>query len=244
MIAIVLLTCDRPKEREEYAFKTLDALKNLSAAGDDLWMHIADDGSDPEFREEMVRRAREQYGDRTSVSNSEERGYGGNYNLASQAVHQAADLVLPLEDDWELLRPFDLAPIATALRAGVFRCVRMAYIGYTEELRGTFIWSGGVHWLALDPASPERHVFSGGPRLETVAFERDVGLWPENLNQGQTEMDVASRAEARTGVAWPVELIKPTGDLFAHIGTAKAGEDEPGARGSASSMQGEEASND
>jgi hypothetical protein len=239
VIAIVLLTCDRPKERTEYAFKTLDALKNLSASGEDFWMHVADDGSDSSFREEIVARAREQYGDHTSVSNSEGRGYGGSYNLALQDAHRVADLVLPLEDDWELVRPFDLAPIAAALRADAFRCCRLAYIGFTSELRGTVIWSENLHWLAFDPASPERHVFAGGPRLETVAFERDIGIWPENLQQGKTEMEVASRAEARAGVVWPMDLVKPSGDLFVHIGAAKAGEEEAAA-GSAASMQSEE----
>ena len=238
-IAIVLLTCDRPKERTEYAFKTLDALKNLSAIGDELWLHVADDGSDPAFREEIMVHAREQYGDRTSISNSEGRGYGGSYNLSMQDAHRVADLVLPLEDDWELTRPFDLAPIAAALRADAFRCCRLGYIGFTSELRGTLIWNENLHWLAFDPFSPERHVFAGGPRLETVAFERDIGIWPENLQQGKTEMEVASRAEARAGVVWPVDLVKPSGDLFVHIGAAKAG-DEKEAAGSAAPMQAEE----
>jgi len=239
VIAIVLLTCDRPKERTEYAFKTLEALTNLSASDDEFWMHIADDGSDPAFREEIVARAREQYGDRTSVSNSGGRGYGGNYNLALQDAHRVADLVLPLEDDWELVRPFDLAPIAAALRADAFRCCRLGYIGFTAELRGTVVWHENLHWLAFDPSSPERHVFAGGPRLETVSFERDIGIWPENLQQGKTEMEVASRAEARAGVVWPMDLVKPSGDLFVHIGAAKAGGEEEAA-GSTAPMQGEE----
>ena len=90
--------------------------------------------------------------------------------------------------------------------------------------------------MALDPSSPERHVFTGGPRLETVTFERDIGIWPENLQQGKTEMEVASRAEARAGVVWPMDLVKPNGDLFVHIGAAKAGDEEE-AVGSAAPMQ-------
>ncbi len=141
----MLLTCGRPNEREEYAFKTLDALKNLSATGDELWLHVADDGSDPEFREALMARARAQFGDRTSISNSEGRGYGGSYNLSMQDAHRVADLVLPLEDDWELSRPFDLAPIAAALRADVFRCCRLVA-------------------LARPVYMPERHHGGGGQR--------------------------------------------------------------------------------
>ena len=77
----------------------------------------------------------------------------------------------------------------------------------------------GLWWLALDPDSPEPHVFAGHPRLELAEWERYVGPWPEGLAAGPTEFEVAHRREARMGVAWPIDLIKPTGDAFVHIGT-------------------------
>lgn len=223
MIAIILLTCDRPKERCDYARTVLRSLKNL-VTDEEIWLHIADDGSDPAYRDEMIAAAREMYGARSSITDAQGSGYGANYNVATQVVHDidGVDLILPLEDDWELTRPLDLAPIAAVLRDGVFGCVRMGYIGFTQELRATFVSHGGHHWLALDPESAEPHVFAGGPRLETVAWERTVGPWDEHLSAGETEFNIAHRPEARVAIGWPVDLIKPQGDAFVHVGALKA----------------------
>jgi len=221
MIAIALLTCDRPPERKQYARRCLASLRNLRA-DEPLWLHIADDGSDPAWREELMEKAGEICGERVSLTDAGGSGYGGSYNLATQALHQTADLILPLEDDWELVRELDLDPIAGVLRDGLFGCVRMGYIGFTQELRAKFLSGRGLLWLALDPASDEPHVFAGGPRLETAEYERAVGPWLEHEPAGVTEFEVAHRPAARIGVAWPVDLIHPSGGTFAHIGSEQA----------------------
>lgn len=224
MIAVVLFTCDRPKERTKYARQTLQALSNLRAS-EPFHLHIADDGSDVYERLKLVDQAEggmEGTFAAVTVSNSAGRGYGASYNLAMQTVHEKADLVLPLEDDWALTREFNLDPFAEALRFGMFGCIRMGYVGWTQPLIAKFVGHAGLTYLAFDPDSPEPHVFAGGPRLETTEFEKEVGPWPENLDAGTTEFEVAHRREARIGVAWPVDLIYPRGDLFAHIGSEKA----------------------
>lgn len=233
VIAIILLTCDRPKERCDYARMALRSLEKL-VTDEEIWLHIADDGSSPAYRNEMIAAARAMYGARVSITNAKGSGYGANYNVATQVVHgiDGVDLILPLEDDWELIRPLDLAPFASVLRAGVFGCVRMGYIGFTQELRASFVSHAGYHWLALDPESAEPHVFAGGPRLETVAWERNVGPWDEHLPAGVTEFNVAHRPQARVGIGWPVGLIKPQGDAFVHVGALKAD-----MAGSAAAMQ-------
>lgn len=230
MIAIVLFTHAIPAERATYAHRCFNSLKHLyTSNGDDaFWLHIADDGSPQEFRDEMIDKARNAYGKNTSISNSEGKGYGASYNIASQLTHQIANIILPLEDDWEVVREFNLDPFVEVLRAGHFDCIRMGYIGYTDTLKGTFKYYENRHFLALDPDSPEKHVFAGGPRLETVRFQKSVGLWPEGLNAGQTELEVAGQLEARKKVAWPISDIKPAGDLFVHIGALKAETGDPG----------------
>lgn len=191
-------------------------------------MHIADDGSPNGYVKELseicVASSRVAH---WSFSNSEHRGYGANYNLAMQTVHPLSHdpqkgYVLPLEDDWELCRPLDITPIMATLSQGMFGCVRMGYVGYTQPLRCRFVKHGGMHWLEFDPNSEEPHVFAGHPRLETVAWERTVGPWPEGLNPGETEFTVAHTLAARQGVAWPLSLIDVAGDAFAHIGTIRS----------------------
>lgn len=222
MIAIVLLTCDRPQSRREYAKRTLRSLKKLRAS-EPIHLHIAHDGSAIEHHSEMLGIGVEIFSEeRVTTSDAHGAGYGGSYNLAQVTVHQIADLVLPVEDDWELQSEFDVDPLADALRFGIFGCIRMGYIGWTQDLKAKFVGYGGLTWLALDPESAEPHVFAGHPRLETAEYEKEVGPWLENLDAGSTEFDVAHRVESRFGVAWPVDLIPPRGGLWAHIGSEKA----------------------
>lgn len=219
MLAIVLLTYNRL----DYAMITLGStLKNLKT-NEPIHVHIASDGDDDTYVLTLRAQA-ESYGVNVTTSNVNRLGYGANYNAATQVVHNLAgcEYVLPLEDDWELTKPFDVDPIIDILSSRVFGCVRMGYVGYTQELKATFVSYNGLHWLALDANSPEPHVFAGHPRIETVAWERAVGPWEEGLQPGQTEWNVAKREQARQQVAWPISLIPPEGNVFAHIGARRS----------------------
>lgn len=214
MLTIMFLTANRM----QYAKPSLEStLQNLKHNGQ-LSVHIADDGSPDGYVDELVSIAR-QHVDLVTTSNSMRRGYGANYNLATQTIHQleGAKYVLPLEDDWKLGREFDTAPIIQALDLGLFGCVRLGYIGITKPLYAEFMVSHGYHWLRLCSDSLDHHVFSGHPRIETVEWEKEQGLWPEGMNPGATEFDISYRI--REGIGWPIELVKPSGDLFWHIGT-------------------------
>lgn len=223
-ICILLLTYDRL----DYAQRTLNALGNLQYSGR-LTLHVADDGSPEGYVQRLLPTWPALVGTEISCvsqTNSERGGYGRNYNLALQKVHPAYEIVLPLEDDWELQRQLDLDPLVRALRESEVGCIRMGYVGYTQPLSGEFRYVAEHHYLLLDAASLEPHVWAGHPRLETREWQRAVGPWPEGLDPGSTEFTVAQRPEARSGVAWPLDLIHPRGDLWAHIGTRQARTDQ------------------
>lgn len=217
-ICIMLLTYNRLS----YAIRTLESTLSLVHTTGDLSVHIASDGDGDDYLSELMSLANNFDVSSITTSNSERSGYGANYNLGTQVAHGFASHVLPLEDDWELTRDLDLDIFVGALDELQAGCCRLGYLGYTQPLRGEFASAYGRHWLRLDPASPEPHVFAGHPRLETVAWERSVGPWPEGLEPGQTEFAVAHIAESRYGVLWPVQEIKPYGDLFAHIGAIRS----------------------
>lgn len=223
-VCILLLTYDRLT----YAEKTLrSALDNIQYSGK-LSVHIADDGSSQEYREHLHALAGgyEKVAG-VGMTNSERGGYGKNYNLALQQVHGHSDIILPLEDDWELVQPLDLDRLVQVLADEDIGCIRMGYIGYTQELRGKFVWVAGMHFLLFDPDSPEPHVWSGHPRLETKEWQRSQGPWDEDaLDPGSTEFAVAQRQKSRQGVVWPLDLIHPRGDLFEHFGSCQARMDQ------------------
>lgn len=223
MIGVILLTYNRLT----YALQTLDALYAHLITRMPVLLHIADDGSPQDYRTELYQFARQRW-DNVTVSNSQRGGYGASYNLATQVLHQQCDLLLPLEDDWTLTRDLDLDPLVRVLRAGgSIESIRLGYLGFTQQMKGELLHQEGQTFLLLDPDSPEPHVFAGHPRLETRGYQRGIGPWPEGVPAGETEFHVAHRPEARRGVAWPLDLVHPRGDLFAHIGTVPAGLPDP-----------------
>lgn len=219
-LGIVLLTYGR----FEYAARTLEtAVSHIETNEHSLRWHIASDGDGPEYVDGLAYALRGLGVAGVSVTNSSRGGYGMNYNLAMQVMHQACEWVLPLEDDWELTRTLNPdGLIADMVELGI-GCARLGYIGYTQELRGKLVYGARCgHWLLFDPASAEPHVFSGHPRIERVSWARSVGPWPEGLNPGETEFRVAHLLAARQQVAWPLDVVRPSGGLFAHIGTVRS----------------------
>lgn len=222
-LAIALFTCKRFAYAERTIRSTLDRLCYSR-----VHVHVADDGS-PDEETEQLKRIAGGYANVVAVSstNAEGGGYGRSYNLASQVVHDVADVVLCLEDDWELMRELDPAPLISVLEGNYgLGCLRLGYLGFTQQLFGEVRLLNGAAYLQFFPTSPEPHVFAGHPRLELTSWQKYVGPWPEGLAAGATEFEVAHRAVARQGVAWPMDLVRPCGDLFAHIGSLRAGETE------------------
>lgn len=216
-VCLMLLTY----KRTDYAVQTLKStLKNLQYDGP-FSVHIADDGSDEGHVHTLldVVKAHDPKLEVTTTD-SARRGYGANYNLGTQVVHERADYVICLEDDWACLRPFVLSDYLPALKR--FGCVRLGYIGFTQELRTTLHYINGAMWMRFYEGSREPHVWAGHPRIETVAWQRSVGPWPELLEPGRTEFEVCHKDAARLGVVWPIEYVKPSGDLFCHIGTERS----------------------
>lgn len=216
-----LTVCLLTYNRLDYAEATLrTTLDNIRFSGD-LSVHIADDGTSDEYRQKLYDLA----GGYTqvkgvSISNSERGGYGKNYNLAMQQVHLWADYILPLEDDWILVQRLDIDRFIPALDNVNIGCLRLGYLGFTQELRGKVYYKEFEHYLLIDPNTPEPHVFAGHPRLETKEWEKAVGPWPEGLRPGVTEFQVAHVRAARERVAWPMS-VRPSGDMFQHIGAVR-----------------------
>jgi GT2 family glycosyltransferase len=195
-------------------------LRNIKWSGE-LHVHIADDGSPGNYVDSL----RTIVGSNSAVhsvgvSNSERRGYGANYNLATQHIHNWCDLVLVVEDDWKLMHKLDLDKLAVALEDARIGCIRLGYLGITQQLYGEFVYIDSMSFWLLDHNSSEPHVFAGHPRLETVGWQRYAGTWPEGEDPNRTEFLVAERV--RKGVAWPAWANPDGSTWFAHIGTERA----------------------
>jgi len=227
-LCILLLTYeDGARNTAEITLRS--ALDNIRYSGD-IHVHIADDGSVP-GHVDVLRAIAAGYDNVVTVgsTNANRHGYGASYNLASQVVHTAHEIILPLEDDWRLTRLLLLDNLVATLNGGYhIDCIRLGYLGFTQPLQGLVMHTPAGVMMRLDPFSAERHVAAGHPRLETRAFQRGVGPWLEDRPAGATEFEWCGRAAARVNVAWPMDIIQPIGDLFVHIGSHELGELQPG----------------
>ncbi len=229
-IALALFTYspDVSHARSEYARTTLDSvLRNIEKDPfDTVHLHIADDGSGPGHVDSLIGIAMK-YGFHPSISDGERGGYGRSYNLMCQALHESFDFIMPIEDDWEMTRKLNVSMLAKSIEEsnGEIKCIRLGHLGFTQEIRGKLAYYNDQKYLILDPQSADPHIFAGHPRLETVAYEREIGEWPEGLKAGNTEWEVAHRWSSRVGVAWPMDLCIPAsqvdGAIFAHIGSVQ-----------------------
>lgn len=230
-LCIVLLTYADSIEspRHIYAMDTLvSALENIEYDGK-LLLHIADDGSGMGHLESLLLKAKEIRDISVTISNASRSGYGASFNLATQTTHLSAKYHLLLEDDWKLTRPLNLTPLTDALDEGL-NCIRLGYLGWTQDLRGKLVKFADQTFLELDPDSEETHVWSGHPRLETTDFQVKAGPWAEGVDPGTTEFLTAVRKSTRNKVAWPMDLgiyaSQHFNSLFVHIGAVQAREDQ------------------
>lgn len=233
-VAVCFLTytpsMDHP--RVQYAQQCLYALtRNLHYREGELLWHIADDGSPSEHVEKLKEIIIRNTGAEPTISVTGHEGYGANMNHATQVLHPLVDIIMPLEEDWELVREFDISNLALALTEGEavygysesISCIRLGYLGWTNDLGGYLVQHAGQTFLRFNEEfCKETHVFAGHPRIETVAFEKRVGPWPEGLKAGYTEMEVCKMDAARSGIAWPLDAgVNASQDyctLFAHVG--------------------------
>lgn len=218
-VTLLLLTYNRLDYAKETLRSVLDNIKTTHP----LVVHIADDGS-PEGYTDELRELAGGYAhvDGITVTNAERGGYGHNYNLAMQIIHQHSLYCVVAEDDWRLCKPLDLDPLLNCLDvSSEIGCIRLGYIGFTQELRGKIVDILGSKYLVFDPNSFEPHVFAGHPRVEAVVWQKEVGEWPTGLAPGTTEFAVCHKLAARKRVAWPM-FNDPDNSIFQHIGAERS----------------------
>lgn len=222
-VVVCLLTYNR----FEYAEITLRSTLDNLVYSEPISVHVADDGSGGDYAQRLLDIAGgypNVFG--ISASNSQRGGYGRNVNLATQTMHTFADYILMLEDDWRLTRKLDIDALITDMQAsqGAVDCVRLGYLSFTQQLFAEILCLGphGSKYARLLADSPEPHIFAGHPRLETKQRQVEMGLWPEGRLPGDTEFMMAHTKRARQGVAWPMDLVMPKGDLYSHIGSIRA----------------------
>lgn len=219
-LAIVLVTY----KRTELALRTIQGVASYLEwpLNKRAWF-VNDDGS-PQGHAEALCRKMTEAGETLGFMNTHRFG-GGSYNcgkgwnLALGNAHQFSDYVLLLEDDWELRNPLDISRYMLMLSeredVGLLRLGTLA-VGNTVEIVG----HGGVHYLKYSRQQP--YAYSGNPSIRHTRFTKAYGMFAEDKNPGDIELDLDWRFRTFEGPdIWRPAEINPWG-AFAHIGTEKS----------------------
>lgn len=207
-------------KRTDVALRTVAAARELLRYPDLRW-YVADDGS-PKEHVDAVTAALD--GAMVIGGHSERLGYGATANKAIRAAEAESDLLLFLEDDWELRHPLDLWQYAALLMES--HEVGMVRLGVLNlDIRGrTWAHGGHVYWkLDKEPHIEGTPVFTGHPSLRHRRYRQAYGDYPVGLTPGDTELAYAFQfrigPQDAPGIVWPADY--PPNGFFGHIGQVK-----------------------
>lgn len=216
-ICMVLLTYER----------TAMAVRTIQGISDHLdypkalrtW-YIADDGSTPGHIGTIT----------GTIANNNEALYGlhnqkfrpgttfcgEGWNTAVHRGHQASEIILWLEDDWELQHDLDIRPyIRLLLERPDVGIVRLGHMAINSEVK--IVGHNGIHYLEYMRTTP--YAYSGNPLLRHMRFAQHYGTFDTEANPGDVELHYDQRYREMAGgpMIWRPAGLEPWG-VFGHIG--------------------------
>jgi len=209
LVAVVMPTF----QRTDYAVRCLQALGSLLAYSGEIGYYIADAGSHSAHVAKVVEAAE---GMRLLGWHTATASPGHNWNMATQAALAHSDILMWVEEDFELKRPLDITPYVELLLA--CRNVGMVRLGLLAiNLTTTSVGHDGRHYLRMHRSM--QYAFSGHPHLKTRGFIETYGPYNEVTNPGDTEIDYDTKFRSVAegpDIWWPVDL--GGWGVFGHIG--------------------------
>lgn len=203
--------------RTDCAVRTVQAInKNFLWPNIQWW--VSDDGSPSGHVEQLTEVIEGSY----TLYNSERKGVGHGMNTCLRAIFSQGTLVLVLEDDWELIRPFDPTPYVRLLEDYPdYGMVRFGYLSgnllaTTESKENRILWK-------LE-RNNETYRFAGHPSLRHKRFHESYGYYPEDRSPGLTELAMCSNVNVLPGphIVYPAECGQ--WGIFGHIGAEHLGD--------------------
>jgi hypothetical protein len=221
-IAIVMVTY----KRTDLALRTISSVsENLGYPKELRQWYIADDGSPAEHVDALIKML-EECGEKLYGFHNEKLGEGFNagkgWNRGLIKGYEISPIILWLEDDWELLNPYQNYEIRQYVRLLVERedigLVRLSNVAVGNQVE--IVGHGGYHYLEYKRGW--NYCYSGNPQLRHRRFNEAYGMYAEDRNPGEMElaMDAAFQTTEGPKIWRPADI--PAWGMFGHIGTEKS----------------------
>lgn len=222
-IVIALLTYMRTAE----ALRTIQGVvKNLDYPRELRTWYVADDGSQPEHIQTILK-CLEDNGETVCGHHSKQFAQrpacGIGWNKAVEVGHQFSDIILWLEDDWELETKLDIKPyVRLLLERQEVGMVSMR--GLTDGLRTEVVTHRGIHYLkVLKDCAVGSMAYSGNPLLRHRRYLDYYGAFTIHTSPGDIEIWYDNRfirGESHSPQIWRPAAIGEWG-CWGHIGKDK-----------------------
>lgn len=196
MIVLIMTTfAPAGGKRHELALKSLKSLTWHLASIDDIRLHVADDGSEPQaydYISELLYHADSYFCNKSTFSNSRRQGIGASLNLAMQSVGPD-DYWMYTTDDWFLNEDLSLR-VPLALLSRGYDYVRLGPI-HSGLACVTRFANDLEYWLELLPLAGG-FCFATRPFIANRRFYDVVGPFDEGVNVYQCEQLYAERVKS------------------------------------------------
>lgn len=221
-----LSICMVTYRRTEQAVRTLQSLlAHLGYPKELRSFYIGDDGSPKEHVDALLKVLEGEnmlgyHNERVRLPGHENTYHAGpGWNRTMGIGYQNSDYVLWMEDDWELIRDFDIIPyvilLAERQEVGMVRLSNLA-VGNTLKI----VSHNGIHYLEY--LRGQQYAYSGNPHLRHARFTVACGWFCETCSPGEMELDYDYRFQTTENppAIWrPADI--PGWGIFGHIGAEK-----------------------
>jgi len=216
-VAVCFLTY----ERTEYALRSIESTCSKLKYGSLGW-YVADDGSrDEHFK--AVMETLEKNGTHVFGSHHEKMGAGASWNRAIEEALKVSDVLLWIEDDWNLGWDLDIHPyVKMLLEREDVGMVRLGYlaVGLKCEVMGY----DGIHYLKMSRET--QYAYSGNPNLRHRRYFDAYKRYPTDKNPGECEVwhdyDVREGNPNGPDIWWPGNLTNCAWSVWQHIGAVQS----------------------
>lgn len=191
--------------RTQVAIRTIQSLLNNLQNTDRVFI-LADDGSPAPHIDRMSDLL---VAERVIHTDAKRGGVGVSKNLALKEAYEISDIVLLMEDDWELTQPLNMDRYIKFMQDNAdVGMIRLGYLGGTT-LQATY--RGGdpfnTYWELA--RGSDVYVYSGQISLRHQRFYNAIGYHKEGISPGEEELEYCIRynkTENAPVILWPAEF--------------------------------------